>query len=51
MTFQKEYKQYLLKKSKIIAKKLNIEDNSTKRFVSFFHLHRTDGLPTTYQDV
>lgn len=51
MLFPEEYKDYLLRKSKKNAKKLNVEDNSMKRFISYFHLHRTDGLTIFFEDV
>ena len=43
--------EYLLRRGKKFAKKLEIEDESLKRFISYFNLHRTDGLETVFEKV
>lgn len=49
MTFSGNHLEYLLRRSKKLAKKLEIEDESLKRFIAYFYLHRTDGLETIFE--
>lgn len=51
MVFSGNHLEYLLRRSKKFAKKLEIEDESLKRFISYFYLHRTDGLETIFEKV
>lgn len=51
MSFSENHLEYLLRRSKKLAKKLEIEDESLKRFISYFNLHRTDGLETVFEKV
>ncbi|WP_297423344.1 hypothetical protein [Clostridium sp.] len=51
MAFSGNHLEYLLRRSKKFAKKLEIEDESLKRFISYFNLHRTDGLETVFEKV
>lgn len=49
--FRENHKQYLLKRSKKLMKKVNSGDPSIDRFLAFFQLNRSDGLPTLYQTI
>jgi hypothetical protein len=43
--FSKNHKDYLMKKSRKMIKKIQSGDDSVDRFIAFFKLNRLDGLP------
>jgi len=47
--FAPNLKGYLLRKHKKLGKKVEVEDDSMKRFISFFKLSKTDGLEVKYE--
>jgi len=47
--FAPNLKRYLFRKHKKLGKKIQVEDDSTKRFISFFKLSKTDGLEVKYE--
>jgi len=47
--FAPNLKEYLLRKHKKLGKKVEVEDDSMKRFISFFKLSKTDGLEVKYE--
>ena len=49
--FRREHQEYLLRRSRKIAKKLEHGNDSDKRFIAFFELNRRDGLPAQLEDV
>lgn len=49
--FSMNHKQYLLKRSRKLMKKINSGDASIDRFIAFFFLNRSDGLPTLFGKV
>lgn len=49
--FRENHKQYLLKRSKKLMKKINSGDPSIDRFLAFFQLNRSDGLTTAFQTI
>ena len=44
MVFLGNHLEYLLRRSKKFAKKLKMEDESIKKFISYFNLNRTEGI-------
>lgn len=49
--FRENHKQYLLKRSKKLMKKINSGDPSIDRFLAFFQLNRLDGLPSLHEPI
>lgn len=49
--FRENHKQYLLKRSKKLMKKINSGAPSIDRFLAFFQLNRSDGLTTAFQTI
>lgn len=49
MPFSGNHREYLLRRSKKFLKKLEIEDESMKRYITYFNLHRTDGLEISFE--
>lgn len=49
--FRENHKQYLLKRSKKLIKKINSGASSIDRFLAFFQLNRSDGLSTLYHTI
>jgi hypothetical protein len=49
--FRREHQEYLLRRSRKIAKKLENGNDSDKRFIAFFELNRRDGMPALLEDV
>lgn len=49
--FSGNHRDYLLNKSRKMLKKIKTGDASADRFVAFFHLNRSDGLPVMYETV
>lgn len=49
--FRENHKQYLLKRSKKLMKKINSGDPSIDKFIVFFQLNRSDGLPSLHQTI
>lgn len=47
--FDPDLKGYLLRRHRKLGKKIEVEDDSTKRFISFFKLSKTDGLEVKYE--
>lgn len=45
--FLADHKQYLIKRSSKLMKKINSGDPSVDRFIAFFKLNRLDGVPTS----
>jgi hypothetical protein len=45
------HKQYLLKRSRKLMKKIDSGDASIDRFIALFHLNRLDGLPTVFEKI
>ncbi len=44
-TFSLDHKDYLIKRSRKLMKKVKHDNSSVSRFIAFFKLNRTDGLP------
>ena len=49
MSFLENHREYLLRRSKKFAKKLKMEDESIKKFISYFNLNRTDGIEIIFE--
>lgn len=49
--FSINHKQYLLKRSRRLMKKINSGDSSLDRFIAFFHLNRSDGVPMMFEEI
>jgi hypothetical protein len=49
--FSKNHKQYLINRSRKLAKKINSGDPLADRFIAFFKLNRSDGLPIILEKV
>ena len=49
--FSANHKQYLFKRSRKFMKKINSGDEYIDRFIAFFQLNRSDGLPTVHQHI
>jgi hypothetical protein len=49
--FTANHKQYLLKRSRKFMKKIDSGDASADRFIAFFQLNRSDGVPTVFQKI
>lgn len=49
MVFLENHLEYLLRRSKKFAKKLKMEDESIKKFISYFNLNRTDGIEIIFE--
>lgn len=49
MVFLGNHLEYLLRRSKKFAKKLKMEDESIKKFISYFNLNRTDGIEIIFE--
>lgn len=49
--FSINHKQYLLKRSRRLMKKINSGDSSLDRFIAFFHLNRSDGEPMKFNEI
>ena len=47
--FPANLEDYLLRRYKKISKKIEPENESLKRFISFFELHKTNGLEVSYE--
>lgn len=50
-TFRREHKEYLVRKSRKLGKRIKCGNSSDKRFITFFDLNRKDGLPILLEDV
>ncbi|SHK52977.1 hypothetical protein [Paramaledivibacter caminithermalis] len=51
LAFSGNYRDFLIRKSKKIMKKTKSGDTSVDRFVAFFKLSRTDGIPILFESV
>lgn len=49
--FSINHKDYILNRSRKMLKKMKTGDTSTNRFIVFFHLNRSDGLPILFEKV
>ena len=49
MVFLGNHLEYLLRRSKKFAKKFKMEDESIKKFISYFNLNRTDGIEIIFE--
>jgi hypothetical protein len=49
--FSENIKDYLLNRSRKMMKKMQTGDAPTNRFIAFFHLNRSDGLPAIFAEV
>ncbi|WEG11170.1 hypothetical protein PU629_13435 [Pullulanibacillus sp. KACC 23026] len=49
--FKKDHKDYLLKKSRKLMKKINSGNDSKDRLLAYFWLNRKDGIPTLLEQV
>ncbi|HWO95142.1 MAG TPA: hypothetical protein VNM45_02065 [Bacillus sp. (in: firmicutes)] len=49
--FSGNHRDYIVNRSKKMLKKMKINDISTDRFIVFFHLNRSDGLPLLFENV
>ncbi|SFG79554.1 hypothetical protein [Sporolactobacillus nakayamae] len=49
--FLKEHKHYLKQRSRKLMKKINSGNISDDRFIAYFKLNRTDGLPAFTQEI
>ncbi|GIN57107.1 hypothetical protein J8TS2_14260 [Lederbergia ruris] len=49
--FTANHKQYLIKRSKKLAKRINSGNTSIDRFIAFFNLNRSDGLASVFEHV
>ncbi|GIP33484.1 hypothetical protein [Paenibacillus sp. J2TS4] len=49
--FSNNHKDYILSRSRKMLKKMKTGDPSTDRFIVFFHLNRSDGIPVSYEKV
>jgi len=49
--FSGELKKYLIRRHKVVMKKLAFENANVRRYAAFFRLNRSEGLPTTFEQV
>ena len=49
--FDPNHKDYILTRSRKMQKKIKSGDASVDRFVVYFHLNRSDGMPILYKDI
>lgn len=49
--FLKNHEDYLIKRSRKMIKKIKSGDDSTDRFISFFLLNRSDGIPVFFEEI
>lgn len=47
--FESGLKQYLIKRHKAVMKKVQSGDELTRRYVAFFKLYRSEGIPTAFE--
>ncbi|MCK8058164.1 MULTISPECIES: hypothetical protein [unclassified Fusibacter] len=50
-TFLGDHKHFIIRKSKKLMKKMNSGDLSADRFITFFKLNETDGIPILFKEV